>query len=259
MSYIHNGWMIDGGTDWLVHAFGKDIEAFIYCQQRLNKAEHQTPVPSQLIPLSGPQRDGELGEDMTLLCILWRVSGAVIFLFSYTLFLPLPQRSIFLLGHLRQSGGVDWCPFRLLDLSFPFSSTQVLRILSRSPSHLFSSPSVINPLPPFYLQSLSLITHSSAFFSLCLSFHPGSLYPTTVWSFMSSCLAMLKDHWATLTHATKILGSIPHHLQMVLLQINAGLNCKVKQHWSNKHLNIAKQSQMQTFFVLSMSHVCNLF
>lgn len=23
MSYIHNGWMIDGGTDWLVHAFGK--------------------------------------------------------------------------------------------------------------------------------------------------------------------------------------------------------------------------------------------
>lgn len=151
----------------------RNIGAFIYCQQQLNEAEHQTFAPSQLIPPSGPQRDGELAEDMTLLCILWRVSGAVIFPFSYTLFLPLSHRSIFLLGYLRQSGGVDWCPFRLLDLSFPFSSTQVLRIhfpgLQLTSSHCHQSSALLLPFP---LQSLSLIAHSIAFFSLCLSFSP---------------------------------------------------------------------------------------
>lgn len=108
---------------------------------------------------------------------------------------PLPCGSISPLGHLRQSGGVDWCPFRLPDPSFPFSSTPIPRIHSLALQlSCSSSPSLINPLPSFPLQSLSLITHSNALSSLCLSLHPGFLYPSAVWSLTSRCLATLKDH-----------------------------------------------------------------
>lgn len=51
--------MIDGGTDWLVHAFGKDVEAFIYCQQRLNKAEHQRASNPRAISAHSPEWPAE--------------------------------------------------------------------------------------------------------------------------------------------------------------------------------------------------------
>lgn len=105
--------MIDVGTDWLLHAFRKkNPTTYIDCQ-KLNKATHQIPAPSQLIPLSGQQWVNELTEDVTLLGVLWRMSDQLSFFpFLFPIDCSRP------LGHLRQSRGVDWCLFHLVDLSF---------------------------------------------------------------------------------------------------------------------------------------------
>lgn len=164
MSYIHkrlSDWCVDRLASTCI--WERSVGAFIYCQQRLNQAEHQTPTLSRLIPLSGLQRDGETagGYDTPLYSLRSVWGGYLSVLHRF--FSTLPHRSIFPSppsGHLRQSGGVDWCPFRLPDPSFPFSSAPpyfaYALILLCHLTLLPSLPSLINesPLLSFPLQSL---------------------------------------------------------------------------------------------------------
>lgn len=152
--------MIDGWTDWQAHALWRGVLS-------------TTPSPSRLVPLSCLQRD-EPAKDMTLLCILWRVSRLVIYL-SSTPSLPNATDRSFPWDTWAYQEVLISVPFASPDPSFPFSSATILHMHSFTLGiKLFSSlcqASSTNPpsLVPF---RITLITHSNALFTLCLSFHP---------------------------------------------------------------------------------------
>lgn len=203
MSYIHKHWVIDGWTDWLVHAFGTGVSGHSFAvQNNLTKLIIEPPRHLGSFP-SGLQRDGELVNDMTLLCILWRVSGAVIFPSSYPYSLPFHADRSPRWETWSNQEVLIGVPFACLIR--PFHSRQLryfiyIYLLSNSPT-LIAIPHQSSSLSPFAIT----ITGNSLQCSLLSVFHStlDSFYPITVRSSTSRCLAILKDHWAKLTHATK--------------------------------------------------------
>ena len=129
------------------------VGAFICCSKQFNQADNPTSAPSPLIPQWPAEIwrvDGRYDTPLYSLTCVWSSYLSVLL----PLFPPLPHGSISLLGHLRQSGGVDWSTFRLPDPSFPFSSTQILPNIYLLSTPPISLPSLTNPLPSFPLQSL---------------------------------------------------------------------------------------------------------
>ncbi len=135
MRYIHKGWVIDGWTDWLVHAFGKGVSEYSFTvsnnwtKPNIKPLHHLGSFPWVACR--------ELAEDMTLLCILWQVSGAVISPSSYPSSLPFPTDRSFpwdTWGNQEVLIGVPFacliCPFHSRQLWY-FAYTP---LLSNSPT-----------------------------------------------------------------------------------------------------------------------------
>lgn len=167
MSYKHKGWVIDGLTDWLVHAFGKGVSKHPFSVN--NNWAKPNIKPLHLLSSFPRVVCREPQEDMTLLCILWRVLAVVIVPPSYPSFLPFPTDQSFPWDTWGNQEALIGAPFACLICPFLFVNSDTSHTLTCSPNHLLSLPPLINTLPSFPLQSLLLITNSSALFSLSFS------------------------------------------------------------------------------------------
>lgn len=141
--------MIDGGTDWLLHASGRESPEHLFTVENWTKLN--TKSLHHLFPPSDQPRD-ELVEDETLLCILWRPSEQLSFL---------PYRSLAPLG---TPEAIRRCWLVSLSLGWSVFSILVNSILCS----YFSNSPTLSTTPhqcTFPLQSLSLITHSKTLLS----------------------------------------------------------------------------------------------
>lgn len=191
MSYIHKTWVIDGWTDWLVHAFGKGVSEYSFTVNNnwtgpnIKLLRHLGSFPWVACRKT---RDGRRYDTpLYSLTSVWSSYLSV-------LLAPLPSSS----PPIDLSPGTPEAIRRcwLVSLSLAWSVLSILvnsdasHTFSYSPTLQLSLPSFINPLSSFPVQSLSLITHSDTLFSL--SFPPhwifSSLY-CVVYHVLLSCNA----------------------------------------------------------------------